>query len=328
MDENIDIKKLVELLMDPNPEIQQQAMELVGGFECFKLPDKYPVKLFNLSLEDNGNLLTTASEYIDRLIKFLVDLARYLTNTNLWLTNTLNNVKQNYKESRVNSKATITKNLSYVTVNYRPQLDYQAYVSSLTNFKKFFEAIVNYQHLQFSQVIPTLINELKKESNDSTIVSLVADNNIVNAIKYLADKDVYLLGNRELLLFHGVEGNLEENIINSDIKLVPLDIPGKNLESAYSFTPYSYRQMDDITNKASEILRLLNETTNSFKIRKIVERYELLKNALVEYKKRNPDTIIEPLLEQYIYWNISPIQDFQKLGTKVVQAVCSTLRDS
>ena len=317
METEFDIKRLIDLLMDPDPVVQQEVMELVGGLEQYAIPEPNGVGLFDIGMEQQTSTIKNAVDYIDRLIKFLMDLALQLANTNVWLYKSLDDVKKDYhNKTNLSSsgKAKITKNIAYVTINYKPQLDYIYYLDGLRKFKNVFNEIINYQANQFSRVTNELIEELKKPNNDLAIVKLIESNNIANSFTE-GSYPKYVLGNREIL------------VQAEDVRLNPLDTVGKSLELEYQTTPYTYRQVDDLTKEARQLLDLLTESTNAFKVRRIKDRFTLINKTLTRYVESTPDTQIVSRVEKYVYWNTVPINEFQRLAAKIVQAVCSTVRD-
>lgn len=341
---------VMSTLMELNPAIADEILELVHGIEHYKNIRRYKPKEFNLGLEveDQSNLL---DRLVDALIRFITRFIKDIYEGTATLSFSLGKVHNRAElintESRTkrrtnrNDTFKIDTRVHNLCINYKPVSDPQQLLMLMKSNDTLFKNYFKYQNIDLPSVIPRLLaTDPNSETSVIGLIELLAPVSpmtVGTAFGFTGDGSskvsIHLLGNQRLhVLSKNPVGDAVEQLVGQEWLLLPVSDSPKPTPPNITYNTFAstieqsiLREIINTTSALEANFGIVSRNRRASSVDDFTRYLERLRNGILtgKYTGEALDRTnqIVRLLEAYATWLVNPYLNMMGLYIRNANAV-------
>lgn len=341
---------VMSTLMELNPAIADEILELVHGIEHYKNIRRYKPKEFNLGLEveDQSSLLDRLVDALIRFItRFLKDIYEGTATLSFALGKVHNRAELINTESRTrrrtnrNDTFKIDTRVHNLCVNYKPISDPQQLLMLLKSNDTLFKNYFKYQNIALPAVIPRLLTvDPNVETSVINLIELltpVSPLAMGTAFGLSGDSgskvSIHLLGSQRLhALSKNPVGDAVEQLTGQEWLLLPVSDSPKPIPPSITYNTFAstieqsiLREVVNTTAALEADFGIVSRNRRASAIDDFTRYLERLRNGVLTGKYTGESlertNQIVRLLEAYATWLVNPYLNMMSLYIRNANAV-------
>ncbi|ABY62988.1 internal head protein [Pseudomonas phage 201phi2-1] len=341
---------VMSTLMELNPAIADEILELTHGIERYKNIRLLQPKLFELSLEatDQGSIL---SRMLDALIRFITRFIRDVYEGTATLSFSLgklhdraeliNTESRSMRRTNRSNEFKIDTRIHNLCVNYKPINDPQRLLMVLKTNNVLFKSYFKYQNVELPNIIPNIVN-INPKRPDSVIalvelLSPVSPMAKASAMNFSGDQtsraSLQLLGNQRLhAMTKNPVGDVVDQLAGQEWLLLPASDDPKPLPPSITYPVFAatieqsiLREIVSATTDLESNFGIVSRNRRSMRVDDLTRYLERLRNSILtkQYDAETEERAqqIIRMLEAYCTWLVNPYLNMMGLYIRNANAV-------